>query len=177
MNDLMKLALDDVRQRQKSLFDLILSTDRQAMTFFGFCVSICIASGTGAATALMTESKIPTGAGAALVCVSVGFLIAGFYCLETMKTVDIGLPGRRSEFWEWALKFNDENDSSVSEYIKEAGRIYDRNSATSDSMAKSLGNAKRAAGIALLLAAPAGLAVEYWAPIRETARLIFSPHP
>lgn len=108
LSDFAKFALDDARQRQKALLDLIYAIDRQAMTLLGFSVTLSVATGSGAfavGSKVFIEADhrpIMVSACFALLTMSIGFIVAAAWCLTVMKTRKIGFPGKGAAFWTQA---------------------------------------------------------------------------
>lgn len=165
IEDIKKLAIDDARQRQKALFDLILATDRQAMTFFGFCISIAAASVAGFVASWSPDSRIPAPAASALLVIFLGFGFAGFLCLRVMKSAPIGLPGRKAEFWKWALATEANGEASALAYVDAVEVTYSENAKNNRRMARLLEQARLSVIAACALAPFVGLLVHWrhWA--------------
>lgn len=153
MGDIEKLAIDDARQRHKALIDLVLSTDRQAMTLFSFCGSICAASGSGMVAIAFGSSNVPSSAGVVLLVICVGFAIAATLCLQVMKLAPIFLPGRDPDFWEWAIDNNMDGAEIAKAYLASIAKRIEENRSVNRAMAMNLNRARQMV-LGTCLAAP-----------------------
>ena len=162
MDDLEKIAIDDTRHRQKALFDLILSVDRQAMTFFGYSISISAGSGTAFLAGTYGSYRLTFPIAASLTIVFIGGVAAAYFCLRAMRTGNIAAPGRTADFWEWALRGPKENKVVVEAYLAELRSKYNHNEKLNASMANDLKRARNALAIVSAFAPPIGFALNYW---------------
>jgi len=132
----LKIVLDDVRARNLALHNLILYNDRQAMDLFRLYVTIAVAGAAAALAGLFRDDELLRfmrwGVGAATIMLAIG---AGL-CLHAMAQVELGLPGRKAEFWQWALREDVPQEAAVAAYLDQSRaaeeKNYKINSAASD---------------------------------------------
>ena len=97
--DEMRFALDDARQRQAALLDLIYSIERQAGSLLSLYVTLGLASASAATAILLGTIKVPAAVGFGLLAAVVTLLIGSWFCFGAMKSALVGLPGRGADFW------------------------------------------------------------------------------
>lgn len=155
-DDYLKVALDDARARQTALLQLIYFTDQQAMGLLRLYVTIGLAAAAGAAAGLGPEAWLPKAVSIGLGFAAAALTIGCFFCFLTMRTAQVGLPGRGPEFWRTAMELSD-LDHVVAQYLEEleAGQRRDRE--TNRRSGKSFERAKWAGISAPALALIAGL--------------------
>lgn len=100
--DLTKIALDDVRVRQKALLDLILFQDQQAMGLLRLYVTVGIAAASGSLATIFSEDVWKIALGAGLLAAVVPLSIGTSYCFRAAWAAEVGFPGREPSFWQWA---------------------------------------------------------------------------
>ena len=64
--DKLKLALDDIRARHKAVYDLIVLTEQQALSFLRLYVTLGLAAASGAVTGIVGNASISTALGGGL---------------------------------------------------------------------------------------------------------------
>ncbi|WP_267423178.1 hypothetical protein [Methylobacterium sp. GC_Met_2] len=100
--DLTKLALDDVRVRQKALLDLILFQDQQAMGLLRLYVTLGIAAASGSLATIFSNEAWKSALGAGLLVAVAPLSLGTAYCFRATWAASIGFPGREPNFWQWA---------------------------------------------------------------------------
>ncbi|MGJ5203626.1 hypothetical protein [Bradyrhizobium sp. HKCCYLR20261] len=120
--DALKFAVDDARRRHAAVVELIMVSDRQAMGLLQLYVALAGAAGSAAATILYSASAtFPPFVGWALVGFACPLAIGSFFCLKVMIGADIGLPGRKPDFWLWAHEEGVTSEEVYVTYLKELG--------------------------------------------------------
>ncbi|WP_457153331.1 hypothetical protein, partial [Mesorhizobium sp. P5_C1] len=124
-----KAMLDDSRGRDVAWLTLLLATDRQALELFRIYVTlgIAVSSGlaAGAAKQAWGDEIYPIVAlGSMLLCLFVGC----FYCLKAMRPVEISLPGKAGNFWQWAMRDDITETAALSVYFEYAQAAQNMNS-------------------------------------------------
>lgn len=98
--DLLKLAIDDIRARQDAVYDLVLSQDKQAMELLRLYVTVGLAVASGAVAMLSNPDRFPLGVG--LLCGLVALVVGIVFCFRATWQAQIAFSGRDAKFWEWA---------------------------------------------------------------------------
>jgi len=133
-----KIILDDVRARHMALVNLILFTDQKAMAVFRLYVTLGIAAAATAATGFFREDQLLQFARWPLIITAAWLAIGALYCFHAMTRPSINLPGRGPEFWEWALKPENETIEVVNAYLSELRERQQVNRKLNDDAAGSL---------------------------------------
>ncbi|MDP3410179.1 hypothetical protein [Bosea sp. (in: a-proteobacteria)] len=148
LSDLAKFALDDVRQRQKAILDLVYAIDRQAMTLLGFSVTLSVATGSGAfiigGKVFIEGDHRPFMVSAffALMTLAVGFIAVACWCLAVMKSRNLDFAGRNSTFWLQVFREGWDEAWLIQEYLNQVATTDKITKGGADEMAKDLRDAR-----------------------------------
>lgn len=117
----LKTILDDVRSRDTALLTMLLATDRQAMALFRVYVTLTAALVSVAIAvifgdALRFDIWVAAGSGAA----ALGLSISCWFCIQTIKTATVALPGKGAEFWQWAIRDDITKDAVIEAYLQQS---------------------------------------------------------
>lgn len=154
-----RTVIEDARARHAAVVALIYTTDTQAMALLRLYVTLGIAAASGAAAGFGASAAITRPAAWALVVGAVIFVIGAGLCLRALRSAAINLPGRKPDFWEWAMLPNIDRAAVLAAYLdnlKVKGIANDRCNASS---ATALKWAKRCGAVAPLGALLAAAAV------------------
>jgi hypothetical protein len=116
-----KAMLDDVRGRDTAWLTLLLATDRQAMDLFRIYVTLDTAIASAMAAGIHNGLfGITSTAMLALTPIAVCLLVGCYYCLQALNPIAVTLPGRASEFWQWARRADVDENRAVDAYLEYA---------------------------------------------------------
>lgn len=99
VSDDMLDVIEDLRARHRAVVQLILFTDQQATLYLQTYLTVSLAAGTAAATALSGVGPVPTSVGYGLASATLVLLAGAFFCLGAAASGAINLPGRGADFW------------------------------------------------------------------------------
>lgn len=165
----MKIILDDVRSRDTALLTMLLATDRQAMALFRVYVTLTAALASAALAAMFGAAPYlgfwaVFGAGTMAMCLT----LACWYCIQTVKTATVALPGKGAEFWQWALRDDVTEEAVITAYLGQSLNGQDNNLAVNQQsssylrMAKRLGVASIVLGSMIVVLGASGLVTTAW---------------
>ncbi|MBY5753701.1 hypothetical protein E0H51_07140 [Rhizobium leguminosarum bv. viciae] len=117
--DDLKIALDDVRARQTALVNLIIFTDQKAMAVFRLYVTLGIAAGAAGAASFFRNDALLEFARWAMVATACWLALGALFCFRAMSRASINLPGRGPEFWQWAMRPENEPHEVAEAYLVE----------------------------------------------------------
>lgn len=153
-----RTIIEDARVRHAAGVALIMATDSQAMALMRLYVTVGIATASGAAAGLSTAATfVPHAVGAALAAATLAVVAGAGFCLRTMGSGEINLPGRDPDFWQWARHPGVDRTSILSAYLSALENGARINSAMNQKGAFALKRAKLCALIAPLAALMAGV--------------------
>lgn len=117
----LKTVLDDVRSRDTALLTMLLATDRQAMALFRVYVTltaalVSVAIATIYGEALHFDIWITAGSSVA----ALGLSISCWFCIQSIKTATIALPGKGAEFWQWVIRYDIAKDTVLEAYLQQS---------------------------------------------------------
>lgn len=159
-----RFALNDARQRQAALLELIYSIERQAGSLLSLYVTLGLASASAATAIILGTIEVPTAVGVGLLAALVMLLAGAWFCFGAMKSALVGLPGRGAEFWTWAHHPDNDFAKVAQQYLSVLQAKQDRDRKHNQATAKSLAWAKRM-GILTPLAALVGTVLAHWLPV------------
>lgn len=101
----MRFAMNDVRERHKAVVTLLADNDKQALSFLQVYVALAGAAISGGAAIVLPKStEIPLQLGYGLLGFGVTLVIGAILCLAAVWPSDVNLPGRKADFWLWAME-------------------------------------------------------------------------
>jgi hypothetical protein len=145
LDDLAKIALDDVRNRHKSLLDILIATDRQSMSMLSWTSSFSAAACAAFVSTIITDTYKYPAIQSSLLVLFIGFMSASYFAIDAMQVAKIGLPGRLGKYWKWAIEHNISIKETVIKYLEQAEQAHDLTAQTNNRAAKKLFYAKRSA--------------------------------
>lgn len=150
----LKIVFDDVRGRDAALLNVILASDRQAVALFRVFVTLVVAlvSATVAAS-LSSNVSLTWGTIGGAVCAIGGLCAACWQCIRAIRTANMALPGKRAEFWQWAMREDVDEETAVKAYLGQSKDAQDTNHKVNTQSAASLKLAKLMAVTAVALSA------------------------
>lgn len=154
-----RTVIEDIRVRQAALVTLIYATDTQALSLLRLFTTLAVATASGTVAAIASGSKYSLALFTAF-GTSTAILVAGvFLCLSALEAARISLPGRKTDFWQWAVKHKIKKSKILDAYLLDAETQYKSNQKLNRETATTLKWAKRCAAAAPILALLAGAAV------------------
>jgi hypothetical protein len=132
------LALQDVGRYQEQLFRLIIHNDDRALrvlSLYGTLIGAIVTAG----FALRQAQVLGPYVFVFLTAVGVTLLIGCYFAYLAAWTADLYLPGRKPEFWIWALQYTQNVDEAVKAYLTQAGPMIIRNEQISNRAVRRLG--------------------------------------
>lgn len=168
----LKTILDDVRGRDNALLTMLLATDRQAVSIFRVYVTLTLAVVSAAVAGLFNRNFAaePWVLGGAGVVVS-GLSLACWFCIMTIRSAQVALPGRGAEFWSWArdpkVTMDDFLDAYLAQSLSAQNNNHDVNSRASWYLryAKRIGVWSVVLGALLVSLGVSGLGAIVWAEL------------
>lgn len=155
--DLIKLALDDVRARQKALLDLILFQDQQAMGLLRLYVTLGLAAASGAVAVLLGPSTFPFALGISLLAAVAPLFAGAVYCFRAAQAASVGFPGLHPSFWKWASDPQIEPADMRDAYLNQLSTSMDLNHDLNDRLGGLIKIAKLCGGVSPIVTLIAGL--------------------
>lgn len=101
---LIEIAIEDVREKHKALFELIRFTDQQAMALLSLYTTLAVAAASGFGASLGKDAIIPAAGGAGLLAAAVALAAGSACCFRVLRSATISTPGRGPDFWIWAME-------------------------------------------------------------------------
>lgn len=174
----LKVVLDDVRARDTALLNMIVAIDRQALALFRIYVTLAVALGSAAVAGAYSStanvnSWIVWGAGSA----ALGLAVGCHFCITTVRSAKLGVPGKNADFWKWALRDDISEEAMVDAYLKYSDDAQQQNYRVNDQstrsmrIAKRLGVASVVIGGSIAIAGATGLASKAWSALAAVANL------
>jgi len=112
-----RTIIEDARARHAAVVALIYFTDSQALSLLRLYVTLGIATASGAAAGLSQATLIPRPVGWALVATTIVLAAGAAFCIASMRSGAINLPGRGPEFWLWAQHPNLDRAAVLKAYL------------------------------------------------------------
>ncbi len=174
----LKNILDDVRARDVALLGSIVALDRQALALFRIYVTLAVALGSAAVAGAYSSSGnvsawIIYGAASA----ACGLAVACHFCIVTVRSAKLGVPGKNADFWRWAIRDDVTEQYLIEAYLELSEKAQQQNYSVNDNSTRSMRIAKRL-GIAsvliggvVALAGATGLGPRAWAALVAAANL------
>lgn len=127
-HDEFRTIIEDMRARHGALVALIYATDGQALSLLRLFTTLAMATASGAIAAFVSVSKYSVPLAASLSAAAVIFVIGAALCLVALRAARISLPGRKADFWKWAVNNPKIKKAKVlSAYLAEAEKQYTLN--------------------------------------------------
>lgn len=152
-----RTVIEDVRARHAAVVALMYATDSQAMALLRLYVTLGIAAASGAAAGFGEAAPITRPLAWALAVAAIIVVIGAVYCLRALRSARISLPGRKADFWQWALSPGIDRARVLIEYLKNAEEKGAANDRLNKETATALSWAKLCGALAPLVALLAGL--------------------
>ncbi len=133
-----ELALQDTARYQEHLFRLLLHNDDRALralSFYGAFIGVLITASfaLNQANGFSAYAKI-------FIVVTIAILLVGCgLAYAALRTADIYLPGRKPDFWKWALVNEQDARSVIDAYLDQAELIIANNEKLADRASTILG--------------------------------------
>jgi len=159
-----RTVIEDARARHGALVALIYATDTQALSLLRLFTTLAVATGSGAIAAFASASIYSLPIAASLGTATIIFVAGASLCLAALKAARISLPGRKADFWKWAVNPKIKKTNVLSAYLSEAEIQYVRNQRLNATTSKALKWAKRCTAAAPAFALLAGAAAIFWKP-------------
>lgn len=140
----LKNILDDVRARDAALLGMIVAIDNHALALFRSFTTLTVALATASvigatSSTIRIDALVIWGTGVA----ALGLAIASWYCILSIRSSKLGVPGKNADFWQWALR-DDVNDAHLIEkYLEYSNTSQQQNFLVNDHATKCLKAAKR----------------------------------
>lgn len=152
-----RFALEDARTRHEAVIGLMYAVDQQATSILSLCVTLDLATASGAIAALSKDSIIPAIFVIPLIIATITFAIAAWFCFIALTPAIINMPGRDPNFWLWANGDEPANAAEVyTSYLNDLAEQRKKNNAVNKGAAVALARAKTlcvAAPLLMLIAA------------------------
>lgn len=167
-----KIMLDDIRARDVALQNMLLATDRQAVSLFRVYVTLAAAIISASVAGIMRDdSLIDSWVLIGVGLTASGLALACWFCIWAIRTAKVGLPGKGAEFWQWARRDDIEDDVALDAYLAqtlEAQSVnleVNRRSSSCLRKAKRLGVWSVIAGATIILVGLSGFAANLWSAL------------
>jgi hypothetical protein len=138
-----QFACNDARVRNAAIVDLIHQGDRHALALLQFYIAVASAAISAAAAIFVTAAPIPKVFAWAPIGIAVPLVVGAYCCFVSMWSADIHLPGRKADFWLWAMRPDVETKAVYQAYLDRLVEGQATNTALNKQMAKWLDYAKR----------------------------------
>lgn len=152
-----RVVIEDARHRHLAVVALINAIDAQAMRLLRLYFSLGIACAAGAVSVFFAEKiALPLPLGWALLGALVCLTGGAYLCLGVMKSTPINLPGRKADFWLWALDERVGDAEVVRAYLENLKEQNRKNDDLNAALSAKFSRAKMAAVWTPIVAAFAG---------------------
>ncbi|MCV9934774.1 hypothetical protein OIU35_00215 [Boseaceae bacterium BT-24-1] len=161
----LKNILDDVRARDAALLNMIVAIDNHSLALFRIYVTLAVALASAAVVgSASTTGRVDAwtvwGAGSA----ALGLALACHFCILSIRSVKLGVPGKNADFWQWAIREDVTYEAMLEAYLQYSDQTQQQNYRVNDhstkclKIAKRLGVASVIVGGTIALAGATGLA-------------------
>lgn len=133
-------ALGDIARYQEQLLKMLLHHDDRALKVLTLYVTVLGALVT-AAFALNQAHALNAYAGIAMGAAALSLIVGCGFAYRAAWTARIYLPGRKPDFWMWALSNDVGMSEAVHAYAQQAAEIINHNERIADRAANSLAKA------------------------------------
>lgn len=158
-----RVIIEDARMRQAAVVALIGAIDSQAMRLMRLYVTLGVASAAaGIGTLFAKEPALPAALGWALLGGTASLGAGMWLCFRVMKPGPISLPGRRPDFWLWAMRDDVASDDVLRAYLQNLSEKIAQNDRVNKAMASQMKWAKLAGLLAPAIAIVIGVATSVW---------------
>jgi hypothetical protein len=156
----LELAMQDAARHEEQLVKLILFHDDRALRLLAAYVPVIIAL-VAAAVALNQNDKLGIYTGFFIGGTAVSFFAGCLCAYAAAWTVPIFLPGRKPQFWDWALEHEIDLRSVAQAYVRQSIGVIEHNERQCNRASLHLKKAYQC-GIAALFVGAAIDWVIYW---------------
>ncbi|WP_454655114.1 hypothetical protein [Bosea beijingensis] len=167
----LKNVLDDVRARDNALLNMIVHLDRQALALFRIYVTLAVALAAVAGSySVSARIDVWTAVGAAAAALVLA--IGCFFCMQTVRSAKVGVPGKGADFWMWALRDDVSEEALLTAYLNYSDEAQKQNYRVNDhstrclKIAKRLGVASIIVGGAIALSGATGVTSLTWSWVK-----------
>ena len=157
-----RTIIEDARTRHAAVVALMYVTDTQAMSLLRLYVTLGIATASATAAGFGPSAMFARPVAWALAVGAIIFMIGAAFCLRALRPSKINLPGRKAEFWTWAMLPNVERDTVLAAYLDNLQEKGAMNDGCNARAADALKWAKRCGAIAPLGALLLGATALCW---------------
>lgn len=154
-----RVIIEDVRLRHAGVVALIMAMDTRAMALLRVYVTIAVAAAAGSVGLLLSPTpSLPAPVGWALLAVVICLGVGSYLCFRVMRTTPISIPGRKADFWLWALRPDVTVAIALQAYLDNVQLKSDQNDALNAQMTRTFNRAKLAGMLSPVAAVLAGFA-------------------
>ena len=164
-----KIILDDIRARDVALLNMLLATDRQAVSLFRVYVTMAAALVSAAVAGVLKQGHtVDVWLTSGVVIAASGLALACWLCIRAIRTAQVGMPGKGAEFWLWARREDVNEDVALDAYLSQSLAAQDINLEVNRRSSSCLRKAKRvgvwsvATGALVILFGLSGFASSLW---------------
>lgn len=157
-----RTVIEDARARHAAVVALIYAADAQALSLMRLYVTLSIAAVSGAAASLGQTALFPRPVMWALILTAAIFVIGTAFCLRTLRSTNLNLPGRTGDFWQWAISNDVDRTAVLEAYLDNVEKKGKMNNDISASSGNALKWAKRCGVVAPVVALLTGAAAHYF---------------
>lgn len=172
-------VLEDTRERNRELVELIKFTDAQALSLLQLYITVSLAAAAGSIAAMTSPHMLVQAAAWGGFASIVPLVIGCFFCLRATRVDLLYLPGRGAEFWQWASHRSLTQRVVIAEYLKSQIETQQHNRSINAMTAGSLKRAKyggiAAAATGLGVAAAAFLVIWFLEGAGEGSHVVLGP--
>jgi hypothetical protein len=162
--DEFRTIIEDTRARHGALVALIYATDAQALSLLRLFTTLAMATASGAIAAVASVSKYYVPLAASLSAATVIFVIGAALCLVALRAARVSLPGRKADFWKWAVNPKIKKAKVLSAYLAEAEKQYTLDQRLNVTASTALKWAKVCTASAPILALLVGVGAVFYKP-------------
>lgn len=157
-----RTVIEDARARHTAVIGLLYFTDTQAMLLLRLYVTLGIATVSGSAAGFSSSQFVSRPVAWALVTASLLFVLGSSICLWALRGVVINLPGRKADFWKWAIRDDVDRQQILAAYLDNLEGKNEINDKANRNSAGALSWAKVCGALAPLIALIVGAAAAHF---------------
>lgn len=135
-----EMAVQDIARYQEQLLKMILHHDDRALRVLSLYVTV-IGAFVPAAFALHQAEIFGPYVKITMFFAAVSLFVGIFFAYRAGWTARIYLPGRKSDFWAWAIENEQDTKETALAYVKQAVEIIEHNERVADRAANRLARA------------------------------------
>lgn len=159
-DEVAKMAIQDTVRYQEQLLKLIFFHDEKGHKVLSVYVTV-IAAMVTAAFALNQLTELGLYRKLFLGGAAMSLVLGSIFAYATAWTAPVYIPGRKPDFWLWAMDYKQDLQETTAAYLKQAMEINARNEALSNRSAGRLENAY-ICGVAAPFVGAATVWLAYW---------------